>query len=549
MSTTRDSAAAGDRPALVARTGREVLRLGDAAGRFVERVADATGLAPTDVQSLVYLASEGAAPSGKLAEIARLSPGATTRMIDRLEQAGYVRRSPDAADRRVVVVDLVPGRIDEITAHFDALDQAIDGATVDVPDERLGDLAAVLGRIVDGVQVETARLQEHPAPGPAAGSAFSAPLGGVTAARLVFVSAVPTMAIDGDPALPDLYRASFEGPVPRVRVRAGIVTVRYARFAWFDWRARIGDQMIDTSVHWRSDRGRISLNVGVPWAIELRGGGSRVRADLGARGSPELRARGRSQPGRAEPGATAWPRAGAPRGRVERPHDPAAAGRGRQARGCRGRRVGSRWMARSSHPRAGSWCSNCPVRRGPPIGTRSRSGARPTRCRSAPALASGQAACIPERRGRNSSLALHSARAMDDLYRDYILEHYRSPHNFGVLDEPSVSLEGSNPLCGDRITLQLGVHDGVVDQVAFTGRGCAISQASTSLLTDEIKGKQLADVEAFMASDLLDLLGIEVSPARLKCAMLSHETLQKALAEVGAGRATSSPAAAEEATG
>jgi nitrogen fixation NifU-like protein len=120
---------------------------------------------------------------------------------------------------------------------------------------------------------------------------------------------------------------------------------------------------------------------------------------------------------------------------------------------------------------------------------------------------------------------------MDDLYRDYILEHYRRPHNFGVIDAPTASFEGSNPLCGDRITLQLGIDNGVVERVGFTGRGCAISQASASLLTDEIKGKPVGDVEAFRADDLLDLLGIDISPARLKCAMLSHETLQKALGE------------------
>ena len=114
---------------------------------------------------------------------------------------------------------------------------------------------------------------------------------------------------------------------------------------------------------------------------------------------------------------------------------------------------------------------------------------------------------------------------MDDLYRDYILEHYRRPHNFGVIDNPDASYEGANPLCGDRITLMLGVKDGIVDRVAFTGRGCAISQASASLLTDEIKGKPLAEVAAFRADDLLDLLGIEISPARLKCAMLSHDSL------------------------
>src|SRR6476619_3563414 len=131
---------------------------------------------------------------------------------------------------------------------------------------------------------------------------------------------------------------------------------------------------------------------------------------------------------------------------------------------------------------------------------------------------------------------------MDDLYRDYILEHYRRPHNFGVIEAPTATQEGSNPLCGDRITLQLGIEDGVLQRVGFTGRGCAISQASASLLLDEIKGKSLTEVESFRADDLLDLLGIDIRPARLKCAMLSHETLQKALAEQGLPTATEASA-------
>jgi nitrogen fixation NifU-like protein len=135
---------------------------------------------------------------------------------------------------------------------------------------------------------------------------------------------------------------------------------------------------------------------------------------------------------------------------------------------------------------------------------------------------------------------------MDDLYRDYILEHYRRPHNFGVIEDPDASYEGANPLCGDRITLMLGVTDGVVDRVGFTGRGCAISQASASLLTDEIKGKPLNEVAAFRADDLLELLGIEISPARLKCAMLSHDSLQHTLAELGTtSDATGAPSGAQ----
>jgi len=141
--------------------------------------------------------------------------------------------------------------------------------------------------------------------------------------------------------------------------------------------------------------------------------------------------------------------------------------------------------------------------------------------------------------------------SMDDLYRDYILEHYRRPHNFGVIEDADASFEGANPLCGDRITLMLGIKDGIVDRVGFTGRGCAISQASASLLTDEIKGKPLAEVAAIRADDLLDLLGIDISPARLKCAMLSHDSLQHVLSDLGAAGpaapAPSEPAAAPQA--
>lgn len=119
---------------------------------------------------------------------------------------------------------------------------------------------------------------------------------------------------------------------------------------------------------------------------------------------------------------------------------------------------------------------------------------------------------------------------MDDLYRAEILEHYRHPHNFGTLDEPDVVQEGSNPLCGDRLTLMLGIDDqGRVDEVAFTGRGCAISQASASMLTDLVRGKELSEVAKIGRQDVLDELGIEISPARLKCALLSVDTLRRAL--------------------
>jgi nitrogen fixation NifU-like protein len=120
---------------------------------------------------------------------------------------------------------------------------------------------------------------------------------------------------------------------------------------------------------------------------------------------------------------------------------------------------------------------------------------------------------------------------MDDLYRDYILDHYKRPHHTGHLEQPNAHSEGFNPLCGDRISLDLRITDGVVREVAWQGAGCAISQASASLLSDEIEGKPVGTVAALGPDDVLDLLGIEISPARLRCALLSLDTLSRALAE------------------
>jgi nitrogen fixation NifU-like protein len=133
---------------------------------------------------------------------------------------------------------------------------------------------------------------------------------------------------------------------------------------------------------------------------------------------------------------------------------------------------------------------------------------------------------------------------MDDLYRDEILDHYRNPHNFGILESPTTVKEGANPLCGDRITLMLGIDDeGNVQDVAFTGRGCAISQASASMLTDEIKGKPLSEIARLTQQDVLDNLGIEISPARMKCAMLSLETLHESLRDRADGQGHTDDAA------
>ncbi len=119
---------------------------------------------------------------------------------------------------------------------------------------------------------------------------------------------------------------------------------------------------------------------------------------------------------------------------------------------------------------------------------------------------------------------------MDELYRDFILDHYRNPRNAGVLEHPDASFEDLNPLCGDKIRMDLRIKDGVVEDVKFKGRGCAISQASTSLLTEEIKGKKVSDIDRIGKDDVLANLGINISAARLKCALLGLKVLKQALA-------------------
>jgi len=119
---------------------------------------------------------------------------------------------------------------------------------------------------------------------------------------------------------------------------------------------------------------------------------------------------------------------------------------------------------------------------------------------------------------------------MDALYRDFILDHYRNPRNAGTLERPDASFEDLNPLCGDKIRMDLRIRDGVVEDVKFKGRGCAISQASASLLTESIKGKRIDEIDTIGKEDVLENLGISISAARLKCALLGLKVLKQALA-------------------
>ncbi|MBM4422827.1 MAG: SUF system NifU family Fe-S cluster assembly protein [Chloroflexi bacterium] len=116
---------------------------------------------------------------------------------------------------------------------------------------------------------------------------------------------------------------------------------------------------------------------------------------------------------------------------------------------------------------------------------------------------------------------------MDDMYREVILDHYKHPRNYGKLEPADISYEDDNPLCGDRIRIDIRLDENDrVKEAAFSGKGCAISQASASMLTEEILGKSLDEIKQIGKEQILELLGIELGPTRLKCALLSLKVLK-----------------------
>jgi len=118
----------------------------------------------------------------------------------------------------------------------------------------------------------------------------------------------------------------------------------------------------------------------------------------------------------------------------------------------------------------------------------------------------------------------------EQTYREVILDHYRSPRNHGLLDPNDAAAEGQNPLCGDEITVSVRFGPGdVIESVGFEGRGCAISQAATSMLTDLVKGRPVDEVASLPKEELLDEIGIPLTPVRLKCALLGLGVLKVAL--------------------
>jgi nitrogen fixation NifU-like protein len=125
----------------------------------------------------------------------------------------------------------------------------------------------------------------------------------------------------------------------------------------------------------------------------------------------------------------------------------------------------------------------------------------------------------------------------DDIYREIILDHYRNPRNKGRIPNADVSIHDSNPLCGDEIDIHLKVDGGTIKDIKFEGRGCAISQASASMLTEMVHGKQLTLVKDLTKDDILENIGLtNLGPARIKCALLSLKVLKLGMVKYYADR-------------
>jgi len=234
---------------------------------FGQSVAIRMGLSESDIDALELLIDSGAATAGKLSELMGLTSGAVTRVIDRLEQAGYVRRTADPADRRRVVVEVVPERVATVQSLLESLERASAEEVGRYSEEQLALISDFLTRMADLTQTEAARLRTSPEGDPSeptGPSEHAAPLAGLKAARLTFRSGAQDLRLRPGRVPQELYRGKFDGATPFVRVRDGRVLVQY-RGIPFDWRKRVAT---------------LGLNTTIPWTIEIVGGVNRVEADL-----------------------------------------------------------------------------------------------------------------------------------------------------------------------------------------------------------------------------------------------------------------------------
>ena len=235
---------------------------------FGQTVAIRFGLSESDIEALEALIDMGASSAGRLSELTGLTSGAVTRVIDRLEQSGFVRRVPDPTDRRRVIVEVVPDKVADVQATLNRVGGASAKEIGRYTDAQLALITDFLTKMEQITRDEATSLRENPAgegdsEAGGSGSEHSAPLGGLTGARLHIRSGLSALRLREGSDPQDLYRAAFEGATPQVRLRDGRVLVQYRGL--FDWRKRTAT---------------FGLNPAIPWTIELVGGIQKLEADL-----------------------------------------------------------------------------------------------------------------------------------------------------------------------------------------------------------------------------------------------------------------------------
>lgn len=229
---------------------------------FGQTVAIRFGLTESDIEALEVLIDSGAATAGRLSDLTGLTTGAVTRVIDRLEQAGYVRRIPDPADRRRVIVEVVPERIAPVEKTIARVGDASASVIIGYSEGDLKVINDFLTRMAAIRRDEANALRNSPEESGDGGSEHTAPIGGLDRARLLFKSGAHELLIRGVTDIDDLYRARFDGRVPQVRLRDGVVTIQYKGGWQWDGHER------------RTD---VSLNAAIPWDVEIVGGASKLQ--------------------------------------------------------------------------------------------------------------------------------------------------------------------------------------------------------------------------------------------------------------------------------
>ncbi len=254
------------RAELLGELARELRQFNGLGASFFRVAAARIGMTVTDMQVIESLAASGPMTAGQLADLTGLTTGAITGMLNRLEEAGLVRRERDPDDGRRVIVRLASGNDDmrQINSIFDSAGKAWGEIASRYDDEQIAFLLDFLKRGNALSRQEIVRLREAPE---GEGGIYSAPLGDLESGQLV-ASGIARLTVRADGGIPELYQARFEGPVPDVKAKDGVVTVRYPRRLW----------VLSGGQHALVD---VRLSAAIPWRITIKGGASDIIAELG----------------------------------------------------------------------------------------------------------------------------------------------------------------------------------------------------------------------------------------------------------------------------